>query len=279
MRMTMFPPKNILFPTDFSDRSAAVAPMAAEFARRFDADLTLLHIAPLFPEGSPEARRLLMDAFATIELGGLRTERVLLGSDNDPAREIAGFAHRHKTNLIVMPTHGYGPFRRFLFGSVTLKVLHDAQCPVWTSAHVEHIPDFRHIEFRNIVCALDLSAKSCETLMWAAQFAREYGAKLTIAHAIPSPISAGAEYMYTDWQEQAVDSARMDFANLQKGLGTNAEVNIVSGETAYAVRQAAEMAQADLLVIGRSIAEGLVGRLRTHAFAIIRQSRCPVVSV
>src|SRR5579864_2661322 len=109
MRMIMFPPKNILFPTDFSDRSAAVAPVAAEFARRFDADLTLLHIAPLFPEGSPEARRLLIDAFAAIEISGLRTERVILGSDKDPAREIANFAHQHKTKLIVMPTHGYGP--------------------------------------------------------------------------------------------------------------------------------------------------------------------------
>jgi nucleotide-binding universal stress UspA family protein len=275
----MFPPKNILFPTDFSDRSAAVAPMAAEFARRFDSNLTLLHMAPLLPEGSLEGRRLLMDAFATIELADLRTERVVLGSDNDAAGEIVDAAERRETDLILMPTHGYGPFRRFLFGSVTLKVLHDAACPVWTSAHAEHVSDFRNIAFRNVVCALDLSNKSCETLKWAAQFANEYGAKLTIAHAIPSPISAGAEYMYTDWREEMADSARMDFANLQKGLGTNAEVNIVSGETAYAVRQAAEMAHADLLVIGRSIADGLAGRLRTHAFPIIRQSPCPVVSV
>jgi nucleotide-binding universal stress UspA family protein len=275
----MFPPKNILFPTDFSDRAAAVAPMAAEFARHFDSDLTLLHVAPLLPEGSPEVRRLLMDAFATIELSDLRIKRVILGSDNDPAREIANFAHRINTNLIVMPTHGYGPFRRFMFGSVALKVLHDAACPVWTNAHFEHVPDFRNIEFRNVVCALDLSEKSCETLKWAAQFAGEYGAKLAIVHAIPSPIFAGPEYVYTNWHEQMADSARMNLANLQKGLGTNAAVNIVSGETAYSVRQAAELAHADLLVIGRSISHGFVGRLRTHAFPIIHQSPCPVVSV
>jgi len=279
MTRKMFPPKNILFPTDFSDRSAAVAPMAAEFVRRFDSNLTLLHIAPLLPEASPAGRRLLMDAFAAIELAGLRTERVILRSDKDPAGEIAGFAQEHNMDLILMPTHGYWPFRRFLFGSVTLKVLHDAACPVWTNAHLEQGSDFRNIVFRNVVCALDLSNKSCETLQWAAQFVREYGAKLTIAHAIPSPISAGAEYMYTDWREEMADSARMDFANLQKGLGTDAEVDIVSGETAYAVRQAAEMAHADLLVIGRSVADGLAGRLRTHAFPIIRQSPCPVVSV
>src|SRR5271165_1963796 len=269
MPTTVFPPKHILFPVDFSGRSATAAPMAAEFARRFDAELTLLHIAPLFPEGSPEGRRLLMDGFATIELAGLRTKRVMICSDNDPGREIADFAQQHKADLIVMPTHGYGPFRRFLFGSVTLKVLHDAACPIWTSAHIEEHPDFRNVDFRNVACALDLSDKSCTAMKWASQFAAEYGAKLTIVHAIPSPASAGGEYMYTDWYEQATDWAREQIANLQASLGTNAEVDIVSGETAYAVRQAAEVAKADLLVIGRSHADGWTGRLRTHAFPII----------
>ena len=41
-----------------------------------------------------------------------------------------------------MPTHGYGPFRRFILGSNTAKVLHDADCPVWTGVHVEEIPAF-----------------------------------------------------------------------------------------------------------------------------------------
>jgi hypothetical protein len=73
----MFPPKNILFPTDFSERSAAVAPMVVGFARRFNANLTLLHIAPLFPDRSPAERRFTMDTFATVELAGLVAERMI----------------------------------------------------------------------------------------------------------------------------------------------------------------------------------------------------------
>jgi hypothetical protein len=34
--------------------------------------------------------------------------------------------------MILMPTHGYGPFRQMLLGSVTAKVLHDSKCPVLT---------------------------------------------------------------------------------------------------------------------------------------------------
>jgi len=36
---------------------------------------------------------------------------------------------------------------------------------------------------------------------------------------------------------------------------------------------------ADLLVIGRGSASGVFGRLRTNAYAIIRQSPCPVLSI
>jgi len=41
----------------------------------------------------------------------------------------------------------------------------------------------------------------------------------------------------------------------------------------------ARQRQADLLVIGRGSAAGVYGRLRTNAYAIIRESPCPVVSV
>jgi nucleotide-binding universal stress UspA family protein len=209
----------------------------------------------------------------------LRVERVLLASDSDPAREIAAYAHKQKVDLIMMATHGYGPFRRFLFGSVTLKVLHDAGCPVWTSAHAEREPDFRGTMFRSVVCAIDLSAKSCGALRWAAQFASEYGAQLTIVHAIPAAMCAEVQYMHPDWQEQLIELSRADVAKLQRSLGVDAAVEIVTGDIAQAVRDVAERVNAELLVIGRSIPNGVMGRLRTHAFPIIRESPCQVVSI
>ena len=57
--------------------------------------------------------------------------------EGDPGHAVSLYAGRHNTGLIMLPTHGYGPFRRMLIGSVASKILHDAECPVWTSAHVE----------------------------------------------------------------------------------------------------------------------------------------------
>jgi nucleotide-binding universal stress UspA family protein len=73
-------------------------------------------------------RRRDLDLFLTEELRGSRVKRILI--EGDPARTIVEYAHSENSGLIVMPTHGYGPFRRLLLGSVTSKVLHDADCPV-----------------------------------------------------------------------------------------------------------------------------------------------------
>ena len=49
------------------------------------------------------------------------------------------WAKANQIDLIMMPTHGYGRFRALLLGSVTAKVLHDADCPVWTAVHREEV--------------------------------------------------------------------------------------------------------------------------------------------
>ena len=58
-----------------------------------------------------------------------------------------------------------------------------------------------------------------------------------------------------------------------------AEIAVEGGDPPRVICQVAAANHADLLVIGRGSAAGLFGRLRTNAYAIIRQSPCPVVSV
>ena len=274
----MFPPKKILFPVDFSERCASVAPMAETFTRRFQSELTLLHVLP------PEAldvpftpAQAALETFVAHKLAGIETKQVLL--HGDPAGEIVRFAQEQNSDLIMMPTHGYGPFRRFLFGSVTAKVLHDARPAVWTDVHAEEIVSHRETSFHCVACALDLSEKSQSAMRWAAQFCAETGARLLLVHAIPLVVYAANEFSYWNWQQELTDAAREQIDCLQRREGTHATVDIVTGAVPYAVRAAAEGAHADLLVIGRSLDDGQAGRLRTHAYPIIQHSPCPAVSV
>lgn len=43
---------------------------------------------------------------------------------------IVDYATQHGVDLIVIGTHGYTGMKKLMFGSVALRVLHDAHCPV-----------------------------------------------------------------------------------------------------------------------------------------------------
>src|ERR1022692_5078868 len=103
-----------------------------------------------------------LEAFSCTAPADAAVRRVVL--EGDPTQTVVQFASSENCDLIVMPTHGYGPFRRFLLGSVTAKVLHDAICPVWTGPHMERAPDYATVHFRNIVCALDRSEEHTSEL-------------------------------------------------------------------------------------------------------------------
>jgi len=278
----MFPPRKILFPVDFSARCTLAARMVETFAEHFTARLTLLHvIEPIMYTDLPvdatsvaeeQLARYLPDRFQNCEV-----ERVLL--HGDAAHKIVDFAHHGNFNLIMLPTHGYGRFRRFILGSVAAKVLHDAQCPVWTGAHMEHVPNGDNLQFNSVVCAIDLGRQSCAALRWAGLFAKDHGAQLTIVHAVPTAKDHPNVYTEPAWRQELIQGSRAKIEALQSSVGVEGTIAVIPDEVPFAVSATARQHDADLLVIGRSVEDGMLGRLRTNAYSIIRQSPCPVVSV
>ncbi len=278
----MFPPKKILFPVDFSERCTAAARMAETFAGHFESELTLLHVQEPFtyndvPFDPTPLSKQQLGGYLADELKHFDVQRVLL--HGDPAIKIAEYAHSNRFDLIMLPTHGYGRFRRLILGSVTAKVLHDAQCPVWTGVHMEHVPRLEDIAFRKVVCAVDLGKQSCAALRWANLFAAEMDAELSIVHAIPEAKDMGVLYGDTAMRDRLVQVATEKVEGLQSGFGRPASISVMTDDVAVVVCGWTAHQKADLLVIGRSQEDGMLGRLRTNAYSIIRQSPCPVVSV
>ena len=279
----MFPPKKILFPVDFSGRCTDAARMVETFAGHFQASLTILHVIqpltyndlPVDTDGMVEDQ---LKTYLADEFKHLDVQRVLMRGDS--GHRIVEYAHSGKFDLIMLPTHGYGRFRRFIIGSVTAKVLHDADCAVWTGVHMESVPRLEDIAFRKVACAIDLDdAPSCRALRWATQFAFEFGAGMHIVHAIPAAKESANVFAFDEVNKELVRSAKEKIEAMQNSVGSEADVSIVADEVPHAVREAAALAKADLLVIGRSDERGVIGRLRTNAYSIIRQSPCPVISV
>jgi len=175
--------------------------------------------------------------------------------------------------LIVMPTHA-GRFRRMLLGSTVAKVLDDAECPVLTTQHAETVAP-RSLEHRTWLCAVDLSSDSLRVLRSAKSAASEVGATLSLVHVIPAVgVSAAADLMSG---EQA--AARQRLSYLATSAGFDGKANIVAGAVKETLLHAAAESHADVLVVGRSARSGALGRMRDLAYALVRDSVCPVVSV
>ena len=147
--------KRILLPVDFPNTSLHVIHQAATLAHHFNAEIVLLHVVTALsqpacvPEYGPklagwdmlaeiirEAERK-KDQSLGPELQDLAIRRVLV--EGDAAWAIMETAREKEADLIMMPSYGH-TFSQFLLGSVTAKVLHGTECPVWTDAHVEVSP-------------------------------------------------------------------------------------------------------------------------------------------
>lgn len=152
----------IVAATDFSDDSKLALSFAEELARKFSADLVVLHVdqplAPVMmtPELGPamdvgamgriaEEQRLLaqreLDKIAgRLRDSGLKVKSMLkVGS---PFLEILHTAQNEGADLIVLGTHGRTGLAHVLMGSVAERVVQKAPCPVLTIRHPDR--KFKH---------------------------------------------------------------------------------------------------------------------------------------
>ena len=280
---------NIVFPVDFSPRSNCAAPFVAEMARRHDAKVTLLAVAQPYYAGGLAGAPMIdpqlvldgvksqLDGAYLAEFADLNVNRLaVLG---DPGREIVDFATANGVDLIMMPTHGYGPFRQLLLGSVTAKVLHDAHIPVWTTAHSGESPDREHLAMRKVLCAVDASPASIGVMRSAANWCKSLGATLRLVHAVPAIDTWPEADMYQEFQETVRENARRTIQDLEKAADIEVPICVGAGLVPDVVREEAMQHQTDLIVIGRGALQDTLGRLRTHSYGIIRNAPCPVLSL
>lgn len=121
---------HIVAAVDFSDASLDALDSALSLAQESDAHLTLIHATP-----SPtdvERRRL-----SSLVSGAARTychveERVQTGEPDSAILSVAAARH---AQLIVLGMRRMGPFGRLLSGSVTERVVRQADCPVIAIRH------------------------------------------------------------------------------------------------------------------------------------------------
>jgi nucleotide-binding universal stress UspA family protein len=281
----MFKISRILAPVVFSDNCRGAFRYAVDIARRFNAGISVLHVLePLTcldfdttteRETIEKSRRDWVHRECAKMVAGARN-RVSVNEacvSGDPATEIIKMADAADTSLIVIATRGHGTVRRFLLGSVTAKVLHDARCTVLSGTQMEQVlaPGTNKVDIRHVLCAIDFSPETDAVLDWSGGIAAAYSARMSLIHVL-SPSSD------PDQELVAGKDARLELESRGSSLGISAECHVTVGDIAHELRNAIWRLHADLLVIGRGDIEA-GGRLGSTSYAVLREAPCPVLSV
>jgi nucleotide-binding universal stress UspA family protein len=282
--------QSILFPVNFSEMSEATAPHVRGVAQLTGAKVTLLHIVPwlsawystteihpaipgdqglrdLEAEQATRLERFRKRHFSDVSSSAFVKTGAVAESITDAAEEIGA-------DLIMMPTRGLGPSRRFLIGSTTAKVLHDAPCAVWTSPHLHELRPF--VGFHHLLCTIDRDNVLPEFLKEAVRLASFFGSKLSFVTAIPSIVAGRGE-------ERRIGTLDKEYpqAGWHDELGGELDctVYLETGPVGAVVRRLVEEQKVDLVVTNRGHLQHPFGKLRTHAYEIVTESPCPVLSL
>ena len=288
---------SILCPTDFSDISTKAEAYATALAARYDAALQLLHVDPptpvmspygeipvdirLFEEQRQQAEADLAAARDRARAAGVAADASVRGGH--PAREILAVADELHADLVVLGTHGRGGVEHLLLGSVAEKVMRKAPCPVMVVPPGSGAGT--DVRFSRILCPIDGSASSADTVSYAVSLARETAGRLILLSVV-EPVPSGGEFAALDADEYRRLGEAHAHTLLKNALAPEVsewcqvERIVAVGKASEGILDTARDRQADVIVMG---VRGR-GAIDVMAFGsttndVIRRATCPVLAV
>ena len=282
--------KNILMATDFSEVSQHALLHALAMAKRYDAKLTVVHVAP------PEAQTPIPMEPVPVEIdwqkkrgaeGLARLEgyealhmfpHEMVLKQGSPWPEIRELIEERDIDLVVLGTHGRGVIGKLLLGSVAEQVLRHATCPVLTVGPDVLTSLLDRERFGHILFATDFSDGSLHALANALSIAEEHDAEITLMHVLeqlePLPMEYSEELL-SDYRQRLWRMVPED-AN----LWCKPQVTVAVGTAAEEIVRAARDRKVDLIVMGVHTGGGVVNHLPwTIVHEVVRHARCPVLTV
>jgi universal stress protein A len=134
---------------------------------------------------------------------------------------------------------------------------------------------------RKILFPTDFSPASQEALRWATSLARDSGATMIIIHVEEPPMAYGGGEMYLGVEDISRDELRkllVQVVPLEHAIPF--EHQLLVGDPATAIVEAANQEGADLIVLGTHGRSGLTRLLMgSVAEAVVRNAGCPVLTV
>ncbi|NJX14940.1 universal stress protein [Tamlana crocina] len=182
--------KTIIIPVDFSEQSEYALKAAAQLAKKFDAELLVLHMLEMSDimlsasGGMQNQKSMFFLQLAEQKFEEFLKKDYLKGIRIKPIikhfkvfSEVNDVAIENNADLIVMGSHGASGFKEFFVGSNTERVVRHSEIPVLVVKN-----DVKTTDYKSGVFACDFSEEAIEPYLKADRFFRKTGAKMNLVY-------------------------------------------------------------------------------------------------
>lgn len=283
--------KNILFATDFSPAAAAALPYAGTLAKRFGANLFVLHartpvINPMTPPAGWPALEKAAEQEERERRKSLRNtipgiEPTVLIEEGDICTNLQAVVQKQNIDLVVIGTRGRSGVGKLLLGSAAEEIFRESACPVLTVG--PHSPAEPKLdgEFTRILYAASFGSESSCAAPYAISLAQEYQAELTLLHVLEDPRPGDLVV-----PQDLIESSKTRLTHIlppEAEMWCVPEYCVERGEVAEKILDLAKRRKADLIVLGVHRPSGVPGAA-THlpiatAHKVVAHADCPVLTV
>ena len=178
----------IVVPTDFSETAYVAIDHAVDVAKRFEAEITLIHVLEtgayqgiFSPSKKTEYNELeqaqikLQEEAEKLEKdSGINvSQEVVRGRIHE---EIVRVSEEVEADLVIMGTHGRSGWEEFFVGSNAYRVVTQSACPVLSIQGLATDP-----ECKNIILPIDNTPASRQKVRYAVTMAKKFGSAIHIA--------------------------------------------------------------------------------------------------
>lgn len=292
--------KRVLWATDGSKVSEEALKYAILFAKKFGSDITGIHVIPKpekllfkseFHDWTVKVEENLKSELSSLaknlEAKGISFNGVVL--KGIPAVEIVECARRENADLIVVGKSGLGLLDRILVGSTALRILRESEVPVLA---VKKAVGEDQVKIENILVPVEISDMVNSALLFAIEFARRIGARITVIYVFRLDVytyEVPASTLVLDdlikfssaELERRVEEVIETHGEFKDNIGVEIDTKVIQAiNPAIAISDYASSNGMDLVVINTHGRKG-ISRLILGSVTekVIQESSCPVMAL
>ena len=276
---TEFKINRIAVPTDFSETANMAINHAVDIAKRFNAELFLIHVLEKgayqgifspskkteYVELEHAQQKLQEDAHKLEQETGLNVSQTVVSGRI--YEQIVAASNEANVDLLVMGTHGSSGWEEFFIGSNAFKVVTQSACPVLSIQ-----ANATKTELNSIILPIDNTAESRQKVRHAAAMAKKFNATIHIATLLTDD-EPEIRFEFETKIKQVTDY--LDREEIPHTTST-----LVGSNLATMTMNFAESKGGNLIVMMTEQESNLTGFLMgPYAQQVVNHSKIPVLSV